>query len=205
MATGATHPATAYFCTQLHALAQTKRVRDLDTGRTRKITARTIHTLLIEACPTIAPSQTSWYRYWNGQLAPPLTLVVELAEIFGVPPSYFCDPPSLDDGQRLPHRIPHLNQDSPLTRKRPVQRKTRHITSKAMNYDQIVDTARHLLGSIQHHVKLALPSLNRRIWNRTVTHASILPRPSVCSALRNPPQSREPVTNDHRCVSCQPF
>ncbi|WP_241479827.1 helix-turn-helix domain-containing protein [Mycolicibacterium neoaurum] len=83
------HPATLYFAARLRELMDGLAVRSLETGRTRKLTVRRLQQLLHEQAPELAVSQTHMYRYVHGEARPSVTLVYELAVLFGVAPTYF--------------------------------------------------------------------------------------------------------------------
>lgn len=83
------HPATLYFAARLRELMDGLAVRNLDTGRTRKLTVRGLQQLLHEQAPELAVSQTHMYRYVHGEARPSVTLVYEMAVLCGVAPTYF--------------------------------------------------------------------------------------------------------------------
>lgn len=85
----AAHVATTYFAARLRELMAEFRFRDLETGRTRKLTPLTLHKILKEQAPQLACSQTQVYRYVNGEAAPDVAVVYELAILFAVPPTHF--------------------------------------------------------------------------------------------------------------------
>lgn len=83
------HPAVEYFAARLQELVAAWDVRNLETGRERKLTPLGLQRLLAERAPELPVSQTQIYRYFHGQAAPNVNVVYELADLFGVAPSHF--------------------------------------------------------------------------------------------------------------------
>jgi transcriptional regulator with XRE-family HTH domain len=83
------HPATLYFAARLGDLMNGLDVRNLETGRTRKLSVLGLHRLLKDHAPELAVSQTQMSRYVHGEARPSVNLVYELASLFGVAPAYF--------------------------------------------------------------------------------------------------------------------
>jgi transcriptional regulator with XRE-family HTH domain len=83
------HVARRYFAERLKELMAGVVVRDLESGRVRKLTPLRLHRLLKEQAPNLAVSQSQVYRYCNGDTAPDVEVVYEIAVLFGVPPSHF--------------------------------------------------------------------------------------------------------------------
>jgi transcriptional regulator with XRE-family HTH domain len=77
-------------------LASATNVRLLDTGEVHRISPLTIHRMLLEQAPDLALSQRQVYRYYNGDAAPRIDVVYELARLFGVSPRDFL--PDHTDG-----------------------------------------------------------------------------------------------------------
>jgi hypothetical protein len=83
------HPATLYFAARLRDLMNGLDVRNLETGRKRKLSVLGLHRLLKDHAPELAVSQTQMSRYVHGEARPSVNLVYELASLFGVAPAYF--------------------------------------------------------------------------------------------------------------------
>lgn len=64
-------------------------VRDLESGRQRKLTPRRLQQILTKQAPHLALSQTQVYRYCNAEAAPDVEVIYEIAVLFRVPPSHF--------------------------------------------------------------------------------------------------------------------
>jgi transcriptional regulator with XRE-family HTH domain len=84
-----THVARTFFAAQLRELMANMAVRDLETGRQRKLTPRRLQQMLKIQAPHLALSQTQVYRYCNAETSPDVEVVYEIAVLFGVPPSHF--------------------------------------------------------------------------------------------------------------------
>lgn len=90
------HESATYFATKLQELASKRVVRLLDgSGRTRKLTPLRIQRLLKERAPDLPVSQTQMYRYYNGEAAPRIDVVWELARLFQVSVREFFPPDEL--------------------------------------------------------------------------------------------------------------
>ena len=83
------HPAVEYFSARLQELVAAWDVRNLETGRTRKLTPLGLQRLLTERAPELPVSPSQMYRYFHGQAAPSVNVVYELADLFGVAPNHF--------------------------------------------------------------------------------------------------------------------
>jgi len=83
------HPAAEYFSARLQELVAAWDVRNLETGRTRKLTPLGLQRLLAERAPELPVSPSQMYRYFHGQTAPSVNVVYELADLFGVAPNHF--------------------------------------------------------------------------------------------------------------------
>lgn len=93
-----THVARAFFAARLRELMAGIAVRDLETGRQRKLTPLRLQRLLKEQAPHLALSQTQVYRYYNGEASPDVEVVYEIAVLFGVPPTHFVPSDFLPEG-----------------------------------------------------------------------------------------------------------
>lgn len=83
------HVATTYFATRLRELMAGFKIRDLDSGRVSKLSPLRLQRILKEQAPHLALSQSQFYRYVNGEAAPDVAVVYELAVLFDVSPTYF--------------------------------------------------------------------------------------------------------------------
>ncbi|WP_373145841.1 helix-turn-helix domain-containing protein [Mycobacterium marinum] len=93
------HVATEYFAQRFQALANSMKVRMLDTDRVRKLTPLRIQRMLKEQAPELPVSQTQIYRYFHGEAPPRLDVVYELARLFDVPATYFVPGEFLPESQ----------------------------------------------------------------------------------------------------------
>lgn len=84
----AQHPAARYFAARCLELTQTRKVRGLD-GQIQRLTPRTIQRMLKQQAPQLAISETQFYRYFHGEVAPRLDVVYEVAALFGISPREF--------------------------------------------------------------------------------------------------------------------
>lgn len=84
-----THVARTFFAARLRELMAGMAVRDLETGRERKLTPLRLQQILKQQAPKLALSQSQVYRYYNAEAAPDVEVVYEIAVLFGVPPSHF--------------------------------------------------------------------------------------------------------------------
>lgn len=85
------HPAAVFFGAKLRALMAESQIRDVDTGKTRKLTALGLYKLLQYQFPDSGISQTHVYRYVNGERPPRLDQLATIAALFGVSPTHFVD------------------------------------------------------------------------------------------------------------------
>lgn len=84
-----THVARTFFTARLRELMAGMAVRDLETGRERKLTPLRLQQMLKQQAPNLALSRTQVYRYYKAEAAPDVEVVYEIAVLFGVSPSHF--------------------------------------------------------------------------------------------------------------------
>jgi hypothetical protein len=82
------HPAQHFFAERCQELISTRKIRG-DDGTYQRLTPRHIARLLKRRAPDIAISETQFYRYFHGDVAPRIDVVYEVAAIFGVSPRSF--------------------------------------------------------------------------------------------------------------------
>lgn len=83
-------PVVAFFAHRLQELTARHRVQRVDKRRKpRKLTPLTVHQLLAQQSPAIAPSRTQIYRLYRAEAAPTIVMVDQLARLFGVSPRSF--------------------------------------------------------------------------------------------------------------------
>lgn len=70
-----THVARTFFAARLQELMAGMAVRDLETGRERKLTPLRLQRMLKQQAPHLALSQTQVYRYYNAEAAPDVEVV----------------------------------------------------------------------------------------------------------------------------------
>jgi hypothetical protein len=82
------HPAARYFAARCQELTETRKVRGPG-GRVQRLTPRAIQRMLKQRAPDLAISETQFYRFYHGEVAPRLDVVYEVAALFGVSPREF--------------------------------------------------------------------------------------------------------------------
>jgi transcriptional regulator with XRE-family HTH domain len=86
---GQPDPAAAFFAAKLRALMSESQVRNIETGKIRKLTPLSMLHLIKHTHPDADISQSQLYRYVRGERAPRLDELAVIASVFGVSPRVF--------------------------------------------------------------------------------------------------------------------
>lgn len=82
-------PAAVFFGAKLRALMSEYQVRNITTGKPRKLTPLGLHRRIQDVFPDTDMSQSQLYRYVRGERAPRLDELAVIAGVLGVSPRMF--------------------------------------------------------------------------------------------------------------------